>query len=107
MCCERCVLCRYDLLEHQRTGSQGITNFAVATGETTRGAGGAYDFALKFFSSRLGFNRITAMHGDPEAAKCMGLVEKIMGPEEAASMSPIPSGEGMHARASHGKSSMD
>lgn len=90
------MLCSYDLLEHQRTGSQGITNFAVATGATTRGAGGAHDFALKFFSMPVGFDRIATMHAVPEAAQCMSLVQKIVSPEDAAALSP-GAPEGMHA----------
>lgn len=75
-------------MEHQRTGSQGITNFAVATGESSRGAGGAHDFALKIFSMPAGFERIRAIHALPELAPCMPFMHSIVTSEEVVEQTP-------------------
>lgn len=77
------MCCRYDLLDHQRPGFHGITNFAVATGEVTCGAGGMHDHALKFFADLTAFERIEALRAVPAVAPCMTVVKETF--SEAAS----------------------
>lgn len=66
--------CRYELLEHQRTGGHGITNFAVNKGEASCGSGGMHDRALKFFADLSAFERIDALRAVPAVQPCMSVI---------------------------------
>lgn len=72
-----CMCCRYDLLELQRPGYHGVTNFAVATGEISCGAGGMHDHALKFFSNLTAFERVEELLAVPAVAQCMPAVKEL------------------------------